>query len=174
MVKSTRKALAGVLFLAVSACGFSDVIGFESRPTRVQRLLSSLAADSMTGRSIGTLGSAMAARLIASEFDDAGVGPVERCDSKAVEHGEHCRLGCGWSVGGGAPGGHGGGLGFWFNYPLTNRNGGRHESSYANRPTWLRTTEQLSACGHRVSGKSSGRHDRVRLDPALEFLWEAF
>ena len=76
MVKSTRKALAGVLFLAVSACGFSDVIGFESRPTRVQRLLSSLAADSMTGRSIGTLGSAMAARLIASEFDDAGVGPA--------------------------------------------------------------------------------------------------
>ena len=76
MVKSTRKAPAAALFPAVSACGFSNVIGFESRPTRVQRLLSSLAADSMAGRSVGTLGSAMAARLIAAEFDDAGVAPA--------------------------------------------------------------------------------------------------
>ncbi len=76
MVKSTRKAPAAALFLAVSACGFSNVMEFESRPTRVQRLLSSLAADSMAGRSVGTLGSAMAARLIAAEFDDAGVAPA--------------------------------------------------------------------------------------------------
>ena len=76
MVKPTRMALAGALFFAASACGFPDMFGFESRPTRVQRLLSSLAADSMAGRSTGTLGSAMAARLIAVEFDDAGVVPA--------------------------------------------------------------------------------------------------
>ena len=73
MVKSTRLALAGALLLAVSACGFSELIGRESRASRVQRLLSSLAADSMAGRAMGTLGSAMAARVIAAEFDDAGV-----------------------------------------------------------------------------------------------------
>ncbi len=76
MVRSWGLALTGALFLAVSACGFLDTIGFESRPTRVQRLLSSLAADSMAGRSIGTLGSQMAARLIATEFDAAGVAPA--------------------------------------------------------------------------------------------------
>ncbi len=73
MVKSSRMILAGALVLAVSACGFSDMFGIESRPTRVQRLLSSLAADSMAGRAMGTLGSVMAARLIAADFDDAGV-----------------------------------------------------------------------------------------------------
>ena len=76
MVKSTRFALAGVLLFAVSACGFSELIGLESRSNRVQRLLSSLAADSMMGRAIGTLGSAVAARVIAAEFDDAGVTPA--------------------------------------------------------------------------------------------------
>lgn len=75
MVKSTRLALAGALLLAVSACGFSDMIGRESRSSRVQRLVSALAADSMAGRAMGTLGSAMAARVIAAEFDDAGVTP---------------------------------------------------------------------------------------------------
>ena len=76
MVKSTRLALAGALLLAVSACAFSDVIGRESQSSRVQRLLGSLAADSMAGRAMGTLGSAMAARVIAGEFDDAGVAPA--------------------------------------------------------------------------------------------------
>ncbi len=76
MVRSTRTVLASVLFLAASACGFADMFGRESRSVRVQRLLSSLAADSMAGRAMGTLGSVMAARLIATEFDDAGVLPA--------------------------------------------------------------------------------------------------
>ena len=76
MVKFTRIALTGGILLAVSACGFFDAIGLESRSRRVQRLLSSLAADSMAGRAMGTLGSLMAARLIAAEFDDAGVAPA--------------------------------------------------------------------------------------------------
>ena len=76
MVKSASLALAGVLLFAVSACGFSELIGLESRSQRVQSLLSSLAADSMGGRAMGTLGSAMAARVIAAEFDDAGVTPA--------------------------------------------------------------------------------------------------
>ena len=76
MVKSTRLAWAGALLLAVSACGFADVLGRESRFSRVQRLMSSLAADSMAGRAMGTIGSAMAARVIAAEFDDAGVTPA--------------------------------------------------------------------------------------------------
>ena len=76
MVKSTRSVLAGTLLLAVSACGFVDVLGRESRSSRVQRLVSSLAADSMAGRAMGTIGSAMAARVIAAEFDDAGVTPA--------------------------------------------------------------------------------------------------
>ncbi len=76
MVRSTRTVLASVLFLAASACGFADMFGRESRPVRVQRLLSSLAADSMAGRAMGSFGSVMAARLIATEFDDAGVLPA--------------------------------------------------------------------------------------------------
>ena len=76
MVKSTRLALAGALLFSVSACRLSEMIGRESRSSRVQRLLSSLAADSMTGRAMGTLGSAMAARVIAAELDDAGVTPA--------------------------------------------------------------------------------------------------
>jgi hypothetical protein len=76
MVKSARMALAGALLLAVSACGFSEMFGRETRSSRVQRLLGSLAADSMAGRAMGTLGSAMAARVIAAEFDDAGVVPA--------------------------------------------------------------------------------------------------
>ena len=76
MVKSTRLALAGTLLLAVSACGFADGLWRESRSSRVQRLISSLAADSMAGRAMGTIGSAMAARVIAAEFDDAGVTPA--------------------------------------------------------------------------------------------------
>ncbi len=76
MVRTASMTLAGALLFGASACGFFDLIGFESRPNRIQRLLSALAADSMAGRSIGTLGSAMAARLIATEFDDAGVAPA--------------------------------------------------------------------------------------------------
>ena len=76
MVKSTRLALAGVLIFAVTACGLAELIGLESRSDRVERLLSSLAADSMSGRATGTLGSAMAARVIAAELDDAGVTPA--------------------------------------------------------------------------------------------------
>ena len=76
MVRSTHMVLASALLLVASACGFLDMIGLESRSSRVERLLSSLAADSMAGRAIGSLGSAMAARLIASEFDDAGVEPA--------------------------------------------------------------------------------------------------
>jgi len=75
MVKSRRLAFIGALFLAVSACGF-DVLRRESRSIRVQRLVSSLAADSMAGRAVGTIGSAMAVRVIAAEFDDAGVTPA--------------------------------------------------------------------------------------------------
>ncbi len=75
-MRSMRKALVGVLLLAVSACGLLDTIGLESRSRRVQRLLGSLAADSMAGRATGTLGSLMAARLITAEFDEAGVAPA--------------------------------------------------------------------------------------------------
>ena len=76
MVKSTPMALVGTLLLAVSACGFAASFGLESRAARIERLLSSLAADSMAGRAAGTLGSSRAARLIATEFDAAGVAPA--------------------------------------------------------------------------------------------------
>jgi hypothetical protein len=48
----------------------------ESRPDRIMRLLSALAADSMAGRATGTAGSAMAARLITMELEAAGVQPA--------------------------------------------------------------------------------------------------
>jgi hypothetical protein len=76
MVKSTRLAIVGAVLFAASACGFLEMVGGESRSSRVERLLGALAADSMTGRAMGTLGSAMAARLIAGELDDAGVTPA--------------------------------------------------------------------------------------------------
>jgi len=76
MTRSAHTALIGGLLLAVSACGFLDRIGLESRSRRVQRLLGSLAADSMAGRAMGSLGSLMAARLITEEFDAAGVAPA--------------------------------------------------------------------------------------------------
>ena len=76
MVKSAYAMVVGVLLLAASACAIADSLGFESRPRRVRRLLSSLAADSMGGRAIGSVGSLMAAGLIAEEFDDAGVAPA--------------------------------------------------------------------------------------------------
>ncbi len=76
MTRSAHTALIGGLLLAVSACGFLDRIGLESRSRRIQRLLGSLAADSMAGRAIGSVGSLMAARLITEEFDKAGVAPA--------------------------------------------------------------------------------------------------
>ena len=76
MVRSTPVVLVGALLFSVSACQFAASFGLESRAARIERLLSSLAADSMAGRAVGSLGSNMAARLIAAEFDDAGVAPA--------------------------------------------------------------------------------------------------
>lgn len=76
MVRSTRVTLVGALVLVVSACAITDFLGLESRARRVERLLGSLAADSMIGRATGSVGSLMAAGLIAEEFDDAGVAPA--------------------------------------------------------------------------------------------------
>ena len=76
MVRSTPMVLLGALLLSVSACQFAAFFGLESRAARIERLLGSLAADSMAGRAVGTLGSNMAARLIATEFDAAGVAPA--------------------------------------------------------------------------------------------------
>ncbi len=76
MTRTAHAALVGALLVGVSGCAILDSFGGESRPRRVQRLLSSLAADSMEGRAMGSLGSLMAAGLIAEEFDDAGVAPA--------------------------------------------------------------------------------------------------
>jgi len=76
MVRSTYVALVGALLLSMSGCAVTDFFGLESRPRRIERLLSALAADSMAGRAMGSLGSLMAAGLIAEEFDDAGVEPA--------------------------------------------------------------------------------------------------
>ena len=76
MVRSTPMVLLGALLLSASACQFAAFFGLESRAARIDRLLGSLAADSMAGRAVGTLGSNMAARLIATEFDAAGVAPA--------------------------------------------------------------------------------------------------
>ena len=76
MARFGHAAMLGALLLVMSGCAVLDSLGFESRPRRVQRLLSSLAADSMAGRAMGSVGSLMAAGLIAEEFDDAGVAPA--------------------------------------------------------------------------------------------------
>ena len=76
MVRSTPVVLLGALLISVSACGLAARLGLETRAYRIERLLSALAADSMAGRAAGTLGSSMAARLIATEFDAAGVAPA--------------------------------------------------------------------------------------------------
>ena len=76
-----RRATIALLVMSGAACqnlppDRASPGAAESRPDRIIRLLSALAADSMAGRATGTEGSAMAARLIARELEAAGVQPA--------------------------------------------------------------------------------------------------
>ena len=80
-MRSLRGATIVLLALSGAACqnrppdrSLPTVI--ESRPDRITRLMGALAADSMAGRAMGTLGSTMAARLIATELEAAGLRPA--------------------------------------------------------------------------------------------------
>ena len=76
-----RTAAVVLFVLSGAACqnvppNGTSPVAIESRPDRIMRLLGALAADSMAGRATGTSGSAMAARLIATELEAAGLQPA--------------------------------------------------------------------------------------------------
>jgi len=67
--------------LLLAACSPSVTALAQVQPARVDsarlmRLVSQLAADSMTGRAVGTAGAAMARRLIIGELEELGVVPI--------------------------------------------------------------------------------------------------
>lgn len=75
--------LAAVVALVAAACGGAEKAvptpladDSDTRAERLERLLSTLAADSMEGRRTGTAGAHRAARFLAAEFERYGVEPA--------------------------------------------------------------------------------------------------
>lgn len=77
-----RRTILPLSAILVTACadpapdGGLATVGADSRVERIERLLSTLAADSMEGRRAGTRGAHMAADFLAAELETYGVDPA--------------------------------------------------------------------------------------------------